>query len=237
MRLSVHGVRERAGGGVSTRTRIVWVQRASDACSSLIAKDPPRAVRTRSARIVGGLPANDRLAASLVFLVTPDSVDGRPVEAYCSGTLIGPRTVVTAAHCAVNGETLAVVGERVITSDVRAVYEVESWVRHPLHKGDGGDVVQYDIALVFLKLNVTDGVDYMPYNKDAALPPPDAYVRSVGYGVSADDGSDVGLLRQVDLVAQSDRECEVRHVRVNVELNSDRILCAGRTDRDGCGIW
>lgn len=211
-------------------------KRISDVCPDLISDDRPDLSRFAATRIVGGRPANKRLAKSLAFLYAEVVKDGQVTSAVCSGTLIGPHTIVTAAHCKTGGKTVAAVGETEIVRGV-TLYEVESFTVHPRYSDDISESVQFDIAIVNLAKNVSEQFKPVKYNKNDTVPESSALVRSVGYGVTAQDGGDFGTLLQVDLIAMSDRECEDRHVRVDVELDSDRILCAGRPERNGCGIW
>lgn len=239
VRLTVHtlGLVSDTLRNFSERAYIFPDDRQSDTCDVLIRQDPPDRSRNTTARIVGGLPANSKLAKSLAFLEIEVRKDGQSQLAICTATIIGPRTLITAAHCKGSGRAEAIIGERQISGNERS-YEVESFTTHPRYAGsDVPEIVQFDIAIINLAQNITGDFKIMKYNKNDSLPKADGLVRSVGYGVTYEEKQDYGQLLQVDLIAQSDDECETRHRRVDIDLNSDRILCAGRTDRDGCGIW
>lgn len=221
----------------SEQAYILPDEKQFDTCDVLIPQDPPDRFRNPTARIVGGLPANRQLAKSLVFLFTEVQSGGQSALGMCTATIIGPRTLITAAHCKGSGRTEVIIGKERIRGDEKS-YQVESFNIHPRYTGDDvSKIVQFDIAIINLAQNITGDFKIMKYNKNDSLPKAEGVVRSVGYGVTYEGGQDYGVLLQVDLIAQSDRECETRHERVDIVLDSDRILCAGRTNRDGCGIW
>lgn len=68
------------------------------ACSGDGAGSPTPAERGQA--VIGGFPAGSPALDHFGALVAIDPTTGEPFE-FCSGTLIGPETVVTAKHCAV----------------------------------------------------------------------------------------------------------------------------------------
>lgn len=92
---------------------------------SIVACEEPE-VASVEAAIVGGTPSTDR--RSTVF------VGG---NGYCSGTVVGPHTVLSAAHC----ENL----DRVCLGFDTACFAVEETLEHPLAVKPGA----HDLRLVF----------------------------------------------------------------------------------------
>lgn len=110
--------------------------------------------------------------------------DGRVV---CSGVLIGPHTVLTAAHCAIAarehhaifGPSVAL-GRAVTISDARPHprFDRATWA--------------HDLALVTLR----EQVEVAPVDVDVAAPTVGETFSAVGFGVTASDRADAGIRRR-----------------------------------------
>ena len=137
---------------------------AHAACASR-ANDENDRVTTRCSAIVGGRPAT---VAEQLSAVAVTDIDGTQV---CTGVLIAPTVVVTAAHCTVlqdsstgeviadlEPEDLSVVAGALTSADVRVdqIFEIRKIVTHPQFTGTIGEPSPeglgnaHDIALLLL---------------------------------------------------------------------------------------
>ncbi|MBL8623112.1 MAG: trypsin-like serine protease [Myxococcales bacterium] len=125
---------------------------------------------TAVAAIIGGTPTTGDPA--VVGLV----IGG---EVACTGTLIDPRVVVTAAHCTILAPTAVVVGADRATGQEVAVATA---LTHP-DFGYAGLV--NDLGLLIL----ADDLTLPPVARGATPPAVDAMVRLVGFGATTADGT------------------------------------------------
>lgn len=218
--------------------------RRANVCPVLIPQHPaPETVSSIFMhRIIGGQPANPMLTNYLAFIFIRRKL-GAGYSA-CSGSVIGANVVLTAAHCRVTNQSLVYIGFEYFNVDYRPKnsYAVKQFVAHPMHSvaATTEEAIQYDIAYILLRENVSESTPILRVNQDRNIPSPDSFVRSIGYGVVTKDShaiEDDFTLNQVDLVTQSQSECEAMLINTSINVAPGRVLCAGRADRDGCGIW
>jgi hypothetical protein len=161
------------------------VSRALVALVVIAACHSPPSLDERATTIVGGTVT---LADDAIVALTPRTrTCGTAREAACTGTLIAPRAVLTAAHC-VAGESPATViviaGQRV---DAGERIEIDAIEIHPDYDG-----VTADLAV--LELAVPLAAAPLPLRRVSIDGELDARVRVVGFGV--DDVGITGVKRQ-----------------------------------------
>lgn len=181
-------------------------------------------------RVVGG-----ELAGAAPFMV--GILDDGDTRAYCGGTLIAPRVVVTAAHCVDTpsrrvrvalGVSLNANLDRVTAIDVRAIR---------LHPGFDVKSLQNDIALLFLAphdpATLPGPVEPLALNGDEAMPEggQPAAVTAIGWGSISSYGSLFRPeLRQVTLPVVPVDTCKTLFGFATV---TGQQICAGELDGGG----
>lgn len=151
----------------------------------------------------------------------------------CSGSVIGKRWVLTAAHCKIDTRFRVVIGGEIAGQGTyRAIQRV--W-QHPSYDHNREDS-PFDLSLVELAQDAPEDTKFVKINANHSVPVDGGYVRASGYGRTVQK-SEVPALKQVDVPVVPMSKCKSEYGRVNFllarGLNSDLQLCAGLDD-GGC---
>jgi secreted trypsin-like serine protease len=186
----------------------------------------------RDVRILGGgiaAPGQFPFMALLMDSAAKRAVNG----AFCGGTVIAPRVVLTAGHCVIGAradEIDVVIGRTRLSQDADGErIKVSQIVLHPNY--DNRFLVN-DIAL--LQLATPTAWPAMPIARpaDNGLTAPGSRVMVIGWGATQEGGGVSDELRFVRLTARSHGYCD----RVYGPINDASQLCAGssRAGEDAC---
>ncbi|UOF02799.1 S1 family peptidase [Bdellovibrio reynosensis] len=142
--------------------------------------------------IINGTPVEERVsdAAKSVVLIEMHDIQGRPLT-ICTATLIGPNTVLTAAHCFDKTRMRAFGGFNVIfTNNYLKTYGNAlklKGLRMALHGSyNSTKMYDHDIALGTFKGEVPEGYEPVDYDSDKAANYAHQTVYSYGFGKSQD---------------------------------------------------
>jgi secreted trypsin-like serine protease len=179
-------------------------------------------------RIVGGQPAPAGAYPWMTALVRAGEA---PRTGHrCGATLIGPRRLLTAAHCLTEEEPKrldAVVGaERLSAEDGERI----GIARYATDPG------RADLALLKLARRAPEPPLALAGPGDEPLYAPGQTARALGWGLTSQNGRrGTDLLRQVDVPIVSDEECALAYQDSHPPFRGKKEICAGAAGRDACG--
>lgn len=174
-------------------------------------------------QIAGGslVSTGDLEAKSTVALIMERIGNGqREYAPFCSGTLISPTVVLTAAHCVIGVSASVIfasfaVDARNTTPEVASSRAIGAIIGHPDYVP--GDGIPYgpsyrgsDLALLKLKKAAPAGAIPVSLIADDIAGSEGTAVTLAGYGFTQDDGEinsgDLGILRKVNVTILDSRE-------------------------------
>lgn len=186
----------------------------------------PVAVRQQG-RIVGGSPANKFYRRHLAHLF----ISNNNGDSFgCTGTVIGRKWVLTAAHCVSQSvrlsispsESYAYIGIKTAfdSSSKKAYYMKTVYVHKKYKPGNPNNDYRHDIAVVELKDRIKSS-QYYPVKLSSA-PSDKTVVTAVGYGVLNEDQKPASQAMQVRLLALPFSTC------TSYESSTDRRFLRNR---------
>jgi transmembrane serine protease 9 len=145
-----------------------------------------------NAKIVNGTPCNG-LSKSPVVAILKNTPDGK--TGFCSGTMLSPNKVLTAAHCVDGAASIDILFS--VTTDKFVYVTASSWNKHPEFTGFSGSDIRNDVAIIHSPVSLP--VPNLPILTSSA-PKIGDKVSIFGYGATSGGAAIDGKLRVGSMV-------------------------------------
>lgn len=179
-------------------------------------------------RIVGGEFASANIVSFMVFFHHAET------GLICSGALLSPRWVMTAAHCGISRNWTAQLGGTQAFRD-GVLMGVKNVYNHP-----GYDKSRNDIAVVELDWPAPSQPRLVLVSENGPVPQAGESVRISGFGFTSSpvvEEPNLFRLRQVDVPVAPFENCRKTYAQFSAQLSDRLHICAGYHKRGGCDAW
>jgi len=183
--------------------------------------------------IVNGTPATITEWPSIVAVIFHGQANAQRGQ-FCGGTVIAPRVVLTAAHCALEGGAMDVVARRdTLTSAGGERVRVTRTLVNPTYREEGKGNSGLDVGLLFLAHALKAPPIRLATSRTPI--PSGAVARVAGWGLASNESHESSdRLLQATLRTVSDTTCVGLY---GSEYGANTELCAGvlpSSERDPC---
>jgi secreted trypsin-like serine protease len=202
----------------------VSVRRLLLSCLLVLALIAPASAAAAS-RIVGGDPASQPYPAQAQLSLV---IDGD--EYLCGGSLVAPRWVLTAGHCATDDSGNKLYAQQItarlgsVTLDAGQRFAVDAVRIDPQWESM---TLRGDAAL--LHLSTAASQTPLPISPDR--PADGTLARTIGWGVTSETGTPSTALREVDVPITSDSTCATAYPAGSdpfaIHFDAATMICAG----------
>jgi secreted trypsin-like serine protease len=163
-------------------------------CPAASAATPPRAQTS----VVGGAQAQPGVLSSLVFITAQT---GAATAMACSGTVLAPTVVLTAAHCVVDDETRTIRPASGIVVTAGSLDRTSGGVevgaaRIAVHPDYDPGAIRSDAAVIRLATPLTIAPLTLAAGADAGLAAPGASATFAGWGTTSGGSSEAAVTLQ-----------------------------------------
>ncbi|KAI1931001.1 hypothetical protein LOZ53_001084 [Ophidiomyces ophidiicola] len=184
---------------------------------------PPSA---EGSRIVGGVEAKLGELPSTVALIEGGQRSG-------GGILIGPKLVLTAAHCAYNTSMdFKIRAGALKWNESGILVNVSRYLLYPEYNING---YNHDIALLYLAEEVSESptISYAKLLKRESDPTAKSKVTTAGWGRIAIDEEASVTLRRVTVSVVDRSTCRAAYQKLNLPV-TENMVCAAEPGKDSC---
>jgi secreted trypsin-like serine protease len=192
------------------------------------ATDEVRDEQAARAKVVGGVPVS---VARYPWIAAFGRLDSnRKMVSFCAGTLVHPQWLLTAGHCHVVKDNLAVMGRTELSKPDGEVFKVIKVLRHPEY-----NPLTLDNDLALAQLDRAASVTPIPLIKAAELHAKETdELWIAGWGrVEETNRVKPDHLQEVDVQVSNRKACRDSYRSIQREI-TDRMFCASKEMKDAC---